>query len=149
MINQIQIASEPKDSNLASTLAHETRKNNMFRIISVVLVSALLAVGIVVMSSCNGDKDDPAADGKTVGQELCNCFKAFEAAAKDLDEDDDKWDAAEDALDNCVDNLEKKYEKFIEKYGNENEDHPYWAAFLAELRKCSLEYFDWFDLMYR
>ena len=58
MINQIQIASEPKDSNLASTLAHETRKNNMFRIISVVLVSALLAVGAVFLQSCGDDGDD-------------------------------------------------------------------------------------------
>ena len=59
MKDQIQIASEPKDSNLASTLAHETRKNNAGRILFLSLCVVIVIAVSTVFTSCdkNGEKD--------------------------------------------------------------------------------------------
>ena len=58
MKNQIQIASEPKYSNLASTLAHETRKNNASRILFLSLCVVVALAGAAIITSCNGDDGD-------------------------------------------------------------------------------------------
>ena len=58
MINQIEIASEQKDSNLASTLAHETRKNNAGRKLFLSLCVMVAIAGATIITACNGDKDD-------------------------------------------------------------------------------------------
>ena len=58
MINQIEIASEQKDSNLASTLAHETRKNNAGRILFLSLCVVVALAGAAMMTSCNGEDDN-------------------------------------------------------------------------------------------
>ena len=59
MKNQIQIASELKDSKLVSTLAHETRKNNAGRILFLSLcVVVALAVGAVFTSCKDNNGDD-------------------------------------------------------------------------------------------
>ena len=59
MINQIEIASEQKDSNLASTLAHETRKNNAGRILFLSLCVVVAIVGAALITACgNGDDVD-------------------------------------------------------------------------------------------
>jgi len=50
MTNQIQTASEAKNSNLSSTLAHETRKNKQ-RLSSFAIVALVLAIGIG-LSAC-------------------------------------------------------------------------------------------------
>ena len=141
-----------KDSNLASTLAHETRKNNIFRKISVGLVSALLAVGIVVISSCNGDKDnkdDPAAEGRAMAQAHCNCLKAFEVAVKDLDEaDEEAYENAESILRKCFDDFISEYDSTFEKYEMESENHPFWVAVIDERQKCNLEFLNINDFRY-
>ena len=65
MINQIEIASEQKDSNLASTLAHETRKNNAGRKLFLSLCVVVAIAGAAINTACgngdNGDEDEPIA----------------------------------------------------------------------------------------
>ena len=88
MINQIEIASEQKDSNLASTLAHETRKNNagsMFKKASIVLFSALLLAGVIFISSCKDD--DEKSNGTKAGEEICACFTTTGMPNIDINED--------------------------------------------------------------
>ena len=63
MINQIQIASEPKDSNLASTLAHETRKNNAGRILFLSLCVVVMLSGAAIFTACGGDDDNKNDSG--------------------------------------------------------------------------------------
>ena len=115
----------------------------MFKKFSLVLVSALLAVGVVFLPACKDD-DDSSADGKAAARDICNCFKALEAAVKDLDEEDeDAFEAALDALEKCAEDVEKKYSKYVDI---EDEKHPFVVAFEAELKKCNLEFLDLDDL---
>ena len=62
MINQIEIASEQKDSNLASTLAHETRKNNIGRILFLSMCVMVAIAGATIMTSCNGENGEDEVD---------------------------------------------------------------------------------------
>jgi len=63
MKNQIQIASEPKDSKLASTLAHETRKNNESRKLFLSLCVVVALAVAMTFTSCNPDDNgDPDVD---------------------------------------------------------------------------------------
>ena len=57
MINRIEIASEPKKSNLTRTEAHEKRKNNTSRK-KVFSLIAMAAVFAAVFTSCEKDNDN-------------------------------------------------------------------------------------------
>ena len=93
--------------------------------------------GVVVFSACDKDKDDAAADGRTYAKALCECAKVFDAATKDLDHRNEKdWDAlevAQTAMEECADKAAVPYQK---KYGEIDEDHPFFVAFIEELGKC-------------
>ena len=67
MKNQIQIASEGKHSNLASTLAHETRKNNAGRILFLSLCVVVAIAGAAIITSCNGDDEIDHENGSQNG----------------------------------------------------------------------------------
>ena len=66
MINQIEIASEQKDSNLASTLAHETRKKNAGRILFLSLCVVVMLSGAAIFTACGGDVEDATLDTSVV-----------------------------------------------------------------------------------
>ena len=71
----------------------------MFRKISIVLVSALLA-GIVVLACKKDEKDNLEADGKAVAKDLCECLEKVS-------------DEVEAEI--CYEELRKKY---YEKYSD-------------------------------
>ena len=57
---------------------------NKFKYLSVVLFTALLA-GVVFGCSKN-DKDDPAAEGKKAGTEMCDCVSSYPAPEDPTDQ---------------------------------------------------------------
>jgi len=126
---QIQIASEGKHSNLASTLAHETRKNNAGRILFLSLCVAVMFAGAAIFTACdNGDKngdDDVHTAGRKYAAELCACFKMT-----DPKEGRD-----------CVSALESKSE--YEKWWD---DVLFEGAVVGALdTNCDVGYPDWWD----
>jgi len=86
----------------------------MFRKVSIVLVSALLA-GIVVLACNKDEKDNPEADGKAAAKELCKCLEKVS-------------DEVEAEI--CYEELRKKY---YEKY---SDNDAFAIAFEIEIEDC-------------
>ena len=110
----------------------------MYRKISLVLVSASLAVIVVFLPACKEDDNSAADDGKAAAKAYCNCFKAYEAAVIDIYERQQSIEMVEanEALKKCVEDVEKKYAKYAEI---KDKKHPYAVAFESELKKCDLK----------
>ena len=104
----------------------------MFKKVSIVLVSALLA-GFVIFTACDDEeKVDPvaaAADGKAYAQVRCECERVYETAVEAAKGNKDAIDAADAAFDKCLIDIAKPYKKYPAEF---DEKHPFWAAFIAE-----------------
>ena len=152
MKNQIQIASEPKDSKLASTLAHETRKNNAGRILFLSLcVVVALAGAAVFTTSCNPDDDKKAnekaaEDGRTAAIAICECAKDFDAAIIAAGLHDNIFWSAEDeaahdeileAFDDCVEPIMVTYQNY---FNAANVNEHFRNAFFTQYERCEAEY---------
>ena len=145
---QIQIASESKDSNLASTLAHETRKSHTSRRNFLeVVCSLLLALCLGSFSAC-GDDDKNGSDksnGTKAGEEICACFTTTGMPNIDLNEDDSFIETPEGyeiftKWRECVLKVPEKYNMVLDDdsnyvFGNTSDQKDYEAA----LTKCLLD----------
>ena len=92
MKNQNQIASEQKDSNLASTLAHETRKNNTSRRIFLGTLCCLLLALCIGFSAC-GDDGDGDGDDDIKSSDIVGRWQLIESSFTDFEPCDfERWD---------------------------------------------------------
>ena len=91
-------------------------KMNKLKFLSILIVTAFLAV-VVTFSACKKDKDpDPADEGVKAAKEMCNCFEKAEKDAENLDPE-----VPSDAVQilviygkmmECVEGIEKKYKQY-------------------------------------
>ncbi len=104
-------------------------KKALFKKTLALVVSTLMVVSIVFIS-CNKDDDKPS--GKSVAQEMCNCFK--------------KADGDESKIEDCIETIYDKYENIADEDDDKFWDN-FYTEFEKEIEKCDAPG-DWEDILY-
>jgi hypothetical protein len=99
---------------------------NRLKYLSVVLFAAILAV--VVITACNKDKTDAAAEGKEAGEAMCGCVSGYTAPNPEDFEDMESFQAAFMAyagqLYNCLGEI-APYSKYVVLAGTQDDGYGY------------------------